>query len=81
MVALGLGLLLLSEDSPFLNAVFPLLVFLEFFCEFLMFVHLLGLGSLLNKISRFLFIIEDLRRELAGKHEGFGPRCVEGTEQ
>lgn len=31
--------------------VFLLLVFLEFFCEFLTLVHLLGLGSLLSKIS------------------------------
>lgn len=72
VAALGLGLLLLSEDSPFLNAVFPLLVFLEFFCVFPVFVHLLGLGSLLSKISLFLFIIvEDLRRGLAGKHQEF----------
>lgn len=62
--------------------VFPLLVLLASFCEFLMFVHLHDLGSLLSKISRFLFIIvEDLRRGLAGKHQGFDPRCVEGTEQ
>jgi len=61
---------------------FSLLVFLRFVSrEFLLLVHLLCLGSILNKVSGFLFIVvEDFRKSLAGKRQEFEPRCVECTE-